>query len=228
MDKYVECQNCQEQYDCERTYLGGCTDGKEWKEKKLTNDEIVKALEHCFHNRSCEYCYHNDEVGSGEIVCRSRLMGKILDLIHRLQSENRLKDECIDHLNRDKLLLQNKKAEQKAEIETLKSELRKECEEHEGFTKKAKAEIKRLTERKEYFEIYATELQKQVDELKKRLVDEFETFKVEAYGKVKQQAEKNTAKEIISWLVEKDKQGMTRPFDMVLRQLKERYGVEVE
>lgn len=57
------------------------------EEKKLTDEEIVKALEHCFHNRSCEYCYHNDENGSGEIVCRSRLMRKALDLIHRLQSD---------------------------------------------------------------------------------------------------------------------------------------------
>ena len=54
-------------------------------EKKLTDEEIAKALNHCYHNRSCEYCYHNDEVGSGEIVCRSRLMGKALDLIRRLQ-----------------------------------------------------------------------------------------------------------------------------------------------
>ena len=30
--KYVECFNCQYMYDCERTYLGGCTDGKEWSE----------------------------------------------------------------------------------------------------------------------------------------------------------------------------------------------------
>lgn len=33
MSKYVECQNCKYQYDCERTYLGGCTDGKEWEEE---------------------------------------------------------------------------------------------------------------------------------------------------------------------------------------------------
>ena len=31
MEKYVDCHNCQNQYDCERTYLGGCTDGKEWE-----------------------------------------------------------------------------------------------------------------------------------------------------------------------------------------------------
>ena len=34
MNKYVECQNCKYQYDCERTYLGGCTDGKEWEEEE--------------------------------------------------------------------------------------------------------------------------------------------------------------------------------------------------
>ena len=45
-------------------------------------------------------------------------VGDLLRIIHRLQNEN----------------------------ETLKTELRKECEEHEEFTKKAKAEIERLTE----------------------------------------------------------------------------------
>ena len=26
----VDCHDCRYMYDCERTYLGGCTDGKEW------------------------------------------------------------------------------------------------------------------------------------------------------------------------------------------------------
>lgn len=30
--KLVECNNCKHQYDCERTYLGQCTDGEEWGE----------------------------------------------------------------------------------------------------------------------------------------------------------------------------------------------------
>lgn len=34
IDKYVDCQNCEYQYDCDKTYLGGCTDGKEWGEEK--------------------------------------------------------------------------------------------------------------------------------------------------------------------------------------------------
>ena len=32
MNEYVECNNCKYQYECERTYLGGCTDGEEWGE----------------------------------------------------------------------------------------------------------------------------------------------------------------------------------------------------
>ena len=150
------------------------------EEKKLTDEEIVKALEHCYHNRSCEYCYHNDENGSGEIVCRSRLMEKALDLIHRLQDEN-------------KQLKSNKFASWKLKFFNLKDELKKELSEHEEFTQKAKAEIERLTEERDMYaddlywkaevrkrEDFITELtvenaelQKQVDELKKPINGKF-------------------------------------------------------
>ena len=32
--RLVECHNCKHQYDCERTYLGQCTDGEEWGEEE--------------------------------------------------------------------------------------------------------------------------------------------------------------------------------------------------
>ena len=32
MGKYVECKNCQYFYECAKTYLFGCTHGKEWGE----------------------------------------------------------------------------------------------------------------------------------------------------------------------------------------------------
>lgn len=38
-DKYIECNNCKNIWDCERTYLGGCTDGEEWNEEKESDDE---------------------------------------------------------------------------------------------------------------------------------------------------------------------------------------------
>ena len=30
--EYIECKDCKNIYDCEYTYLGGCTDGTEWSE----------------------------------------------------------------------------------------------------------------------------------------------------------------------------------------------------
>ena len=29
----IECKDCKNMYDCEHTYLGGCTNGKEWEEE---------------------------------------------------------------------------------------------------------------------------------------------------------------------------------------------------
>ena len=31
MSNVVECKDCKNIYDCERTYLGCCTDGEEWE-----------------------------------------------------------------------------------------------------------------------------------------------------------------------------------------------------
>lgn len=29
--QYVMCKDCKEMYSCEKTYLGGCADGKKWE-----------------------------------------------------------------------------------------------------------------------------------------------------------------------------------------------------
>ena len=72
------------------------------------------------------------------------------------------------------------------------------------------------------------ELQKQVDELKKRLVDEFEAFKFEAYGKVKQQAVKNAVEETVQHFWEKFAGNCEMWIsDEIERYAKEK-GVEVE
>ena len=39
--KYIECFNCKYMYDCERTYLGGCTDGEEWSEDEENEEQRV-------------------------------------------------------------------------------------------------------------------------------------------------------------------------------------------
>ena len=37
---YIDCHRCKHRYDCERTYLGGCTDGEEWSELYEKNKSI--------------------------------------------------------------------------------------------------------------------------------------------------------------------------------------------
>lgn len=34
MDNIVKCENCIYMYHCERTYLGGCSNGIEWSENE--------------------------------------------------------------------------------------------------------------------------------------------------------------------------------------------------
>ena len=124
MDKYTECHNCENKSDCERTYLGGCTDGEE---KKLTDEEIVKALENCQKDR-CEDCpYFIDEHN-----CKANsLLQDALNLIYRLDSESESISKREGEIVRECVELKQARA-------LLKAELKNELAEHEEFTKKAK------------------------------------------------------------------------------------------
>ena len=187
-------------------------------EKKLTDEEIVKALVHCSNNRSCEYCYHNDEVGSGEIVCRARLMIKAIDLIHRLQSEKTEQKEIIEKQVKiyDKLEeaygnLVQENAEQKEEIERLTEE-------------KGKYQEKWQTS-------YMNELNlhKQVDELENRFENKAHCNMSENCSMV-QQAVKGTAKEILDKAIKIDRITGSKGFVCIeaLKELCKNKGVEVE
>lgn len=60
------------------------------KENKLTDEEIVNALEVCIRGKGCESCPYFEN----EIDCVRRSEKDTLDLIHRLQDENeRLTEE---------------------------------------------------------------------------------------------------------------------------------------
>ena len=41
--KYVDCHNCKNIYDCERTYLGGCTDGEEWGDDNESDGKTINT-----------------------------------------------------------------------------------------------------------------------------------------------------------------------------------------
>ncbi len=183
------------------------------EEKKLTDEEIVKALEmDCLcvvYRNGCENCPLFDE------DC-SFLPNAIKDLIHRLQSENKsLREIAIGATETQGLNIEllQKNAEQKAEIERLTRELDDTISMNEMYVEKVRQNA---------------ELQKQVDELKETNRKLFE------YGASKivecEQAVKDTVKEI--WLKAKSLEEEENDYDFPLYTfglwLNRRFGVEVE
>ena len=166
------------------------------EEKKLTDEEVVKALEVCGKDFECHNCPYVDE-------CCERLDGsaglliQALDLIHRLQAEN-------ERLTEEK--------------ETAWRKFKEKCNESIELHMLLD---KRATER--------VELQKQVDTWKaecQELHDECEGCFAKAKG-IKEQIEKDTAKEILQMADKINKGGQNDLCELEVA-IKERYGVEVE
>ena len=134
------------------------------KEKKLTDEEIVKALECCLKDKKgCDKCkvYNKNTPMLRErfIVCE-KLVKSAYDLIKRLQSkvaeyEQKLDDgELLSKDYHDEQVFHyvDEVADLLKENKKLKTELQKECQEHLAFAELAKKadeqqkkEIERLT-----------------------------------------------------------------------------------
>lgn len=212
------------------------------EEKKLTDEEIVKALEHCATENTCRGCVkYNRETTIDYFKCMRDTRKNVVDLIHRLQSEN-------ERLNDMKFTQEH--CDLYKENELLKAELSKELAEHEEFTKKAKDEIGRLNKSNKELTSIAeyqqnlnmerwriiqekekenAELQKQVDYLTNAkgnallIIEQGEKQILQ----VRQQAVKDTADEIYDFA----KEYYSSDEDVFGERLKEfvkRYGVEVE
>ena len=113
------------------------------EEKKLTDEEIVKALEVCMSGKGCEGCPYFEN-GTD---CIRRSEKDTLDFIHRLQDENEdLHEKRMDaEFAIDKWMEDNKK--QKEEIERLTKKVENQKAVIKGQNKaieKEKAESKRL------------------------------------------------------------------------------------
>ena len=212
------------------------------EEKNLTDEEIIKAVAfQC--GRSIPYL--------DEYTPKNVPFDSVLDLIHRLQSEN-------------KELKSPKFASWKLKFFNLKEEFDKELAKHEEFTQKAKAEIERLTEdcesadavleaQKHLIDLIKkdkVELQKQVDELEQRYLEESkERLEFEQrYKKIQhahniglgsqrsqwekkvKQAVKDTAKEIYEQILEWIPIGENYSVFIhnIEQWLKEKYEMEVE
>jgi chromosome segregation ATPase len=206
------------------------------KEKKLTDEEIVNALECCAKDISCIWDSKCPLRNSKD--CHVILTRGVLDLINRQKK---------DYIELD------------LECQNLQTELDKELAEHEEFVKRAKEEIESLKSKSSFKnswknkffkaqeeverlnqgydmlnyesarkEEYIETLKKQVDDLKLDL----ENWKKAAYGYkyAEEQAVKDTAKEIYTQMLEwipigEDYSTFIDNFEMWL---KERYGLEVE
>ena len=192
------------------------------EEKELTDDTeidvgmIIKALKYCLDDNKSECigclfrrnneCTYDQKYG----------MSIVLDLIHRLQSENETQRKIIEYQDG----LADMVEQQKSEIERLKNERIDLIGRNAGLC----SSNNRLKERISKYKM-------QVDELNKRLIDEFENFKVEVYQKVKKQAEKDTAKEILQELFDEATSNVSETVELTtfqIEQFAERYGVEVE
>ena len=216
-------------------------------EKKLTDEEAVKALECCSTKTYCEdKCEYR--LSSHGFECIPKMMKQALDLIYRLQTELEEKDK--ERLRWGKLVI-----ERNREIKALKQEkeeLGKQLHERALKYCTLQAEKERLTEENEYLdgcakqfladyqkcEIERAEIQKQVDELKQNQV-------IECHGMLKgcdmvKQAVEDTAKDLLiefnEWInghydQKYDAYCVHIPVDEVseflMQKLKE-YGVEVE
>ena len=94
-------------------------------ERKFTDEEVIKALECCYTNDSND-CYHCPYVAesTSEMFCDKKLEKNALDLINRQKAE-------IDILVRKHDTLLDEIAGYQAEIESLKTLLKKKYAEAE-------------------------------------------------------------------------------------------------
>lgn len=68
--------------------------------------DIKKALEHCIDNE-CIDCPNNEDLGSGETVCRSRLLSKVLECISDLQHRLGIAEKALNKMADDWCLMDN-------------------------------------------------------------------------------------------------------------------------
>ena len=57
--------------------------------------DIKKALEHCA-EWNCDNCPNREELGSGEIVCRGRLLTEVLEYVSDLQSQLAITEKAFE------------------------------------------------------------------------------------------------------------------------------------
>lgn len=170
------------------------------EEKKLTDEEIVKALECCSKSFDCNNC-KCDKENNNRFICSENLLKDCLDLIHRLQDDySNLKERYVKVLGLNEKVI----AEQKAEIERLTAEINQRREMMSRMDCNYATELQKNTE-----------LQKQVKSLteeNKELHNDNTTL-IAGFILQKEQVEKDTAKEILQGFDKWLKQAISDSYD---------------
>ena len=106
--------------------------------------DIKKALEHCI-EWNCADCPNREELGSGETVCRGRLLPEVLEYVADLEaklaeSEHR-NEQLVDALN-GKVFINYKLPMENAQLKQQLAESEHKCRECKHLNKKIELNIK--------------------------------------------------------------------------------------
>ena len=165
---------------------------------ELTDEEIVKAYEHCFISQGkCNDCSYDGTPCS--------INYDILNVIHRLQDENGKLKTLVTHFEQLEKQLS-------AEIERLKDENRKNL-----FNSNTR--ICELDNEKSELQKQVDEQDKEIDRLEKVVHDQAEQY---------YDCEQRTAKEICDLILEHWEKKQFVECDWLRMAIGEKYGVEVE
>ena len=81
--------------------------------------DIKKALEHCVEWK-CDNCPNRDELGSGEIVCRGRLLPEVLEYVADLETKLAEKDKEIEKYRNANIIVMGVRSQGKKHLMQIK------------------------------------------------------------------------------------------------------------
>lgn len=160
-------------------------------DKKLTDNEIIKALECCGNivDSTCKGCVYHETYNASCVV---RLMRDALDLINRQKAENekneniiRIADKTIETQQTEIERLTNKLEQQEEMMANLGVELttmRSAANSYKLHYKEAQAEIESLKHRKTELQIRNQELQHEKSEAIKEFAERLKTYKMQPFN----------------------------------------------
>lgn len=102
--------------------------------------DIKKALEHCV-EWNCGNCPNRDELGSGETVCRGRLLPEVLEYVSDLEAKLSEKDEQLEYFSKRDDEQEKQALFHRKSIKELRQQLAESEEENKKLIKALNGEV---------------------------------------------------------------------------------------